>query len=50
MRLLRGDRQGLHPGAISTAAQYDEWNTDDEFLAWLWNELYPGEPLPAPES
>ncbi|MGW6198793.1 hypothetical protein ACWF0M_21795 [Kribbella sp. NPDC055110] len=47
-QLLQGERHGLHPAAISTAAQYDEWNTDDEFLAWLWHELYPSEPIPAP--
>ncbi|MFG1907163.1 hypothetical protein [Kribbella sp. NPDC048928] len=45
-RLVRGDREGLRPGAIDTATAYDDWKTDDEFLAWLWKELYPGEPLP----
>jgi hypothetical protein len=45
-RLLKGDREGLHPLAIATAAAYDEWDTDDEFLRWLWHELYPSEPAP----
>ncbi|WP_427885369.1 hypothetical protein ACQHIV_24230 [Kribbella sp. GL6] len=46
VQLLESDRQGLHPDAISTAAQYDEWDDDGEFLAWLWHELYPSEPVP----
>lgn len=45
-RLVRGDREGLRPGAIDTATAYDDWKTDDEFLAWLWKELYPGEAVP----
>ena len=45
-RLLKGDREGLHPLAILTAAGYDEWKTDDEFLRWLWHDLYPSEPAP----
>ncbi|TDO67431.1 hypothetical protein EV651_103343 [Kribbella sp. VKM Ac-2571] len=45
-RVLRGDREGLHPQAIITAAEYDEWGSDEEFLAWLWGELYPGEEVP----
>jgi hypothetical protein len=45
-RLLKGDREGLHPLAIATAAEYDDWDTDDEFLRWLWHELYPSEPAP----
>lgn len=50
-RLVGGDRDGLRPNAISVAASYDEWATDDEFLTWLWNELYPGEPVPrVPEN
>ncbi|WP_427896294.1 hypothetical protein ACQHIV_20405 [Kribbella sp. GL6] len=49
VRLLQGDREGLRPGAIDTAAEYDDFDTDDEFLAWLWHELYPNEPLPTPE-
>jgi hypothetical protein len=44
-RLVRGDREGLRDGAISEAAEYDDWTTDEEFLAWLWNELYPGETI-----
>jgi hypothetical protein len=46
VRLLKGDREGLHPLAIATAAEYDDWDTDDEFLRWLWHDLYPGEPAP----
>ncbi|WP_405064352.1 hypothetical protein OG474_22600 [Kribbella sp. NBC_01505] len=46
VRLLKGDREGLHPMAIFTAAEYDDWDTDDEFLRWLWNELYPSELAP----
>jgi IS5 family transposase len=45
-RLLRGDREGLHPHAIITAAEYGDWKTDDEFLLWLWRELYPDEATP----
>jgi hypothetical protein len=45
-RLVRGDREGLRNGAISDATEYDDWNTDEEFLDWLWRELYPGEPVP----
>ena len=45
-RLLRGDREGLHPAAIGVAAEYDDFDTDDEFLVWLWQELYPGESVP----
>jgi hypothetical protein len=46
VRLLKGDREGLHPLAIATAAEYDDWDTDDEFLRWLWHDLYPSEPAP----
>jgi hypothetical protein len=49
-RLLRGDREGLHPQAIATAAEYDDGNTDDEFLGWLWRELYPREPVPGAQD
>ena len=45
-RLLRGDREGLPSDAISLAADGDEWNTDDEFLLWLWQQLYPNVPVP----
>ncbi|TDW89584.1 hypothetical protein EV137_3380 [Kribbella pratensis] len=45
-RLVRGDREGLRAGAISDATAYDDWSTDDEFLAWLWGVLYPGERVP----
>ncbi|GAA3138099.1 hypothetical protein JOF29_000172 [Kribbella aluminosa] len=46
-QLLTGERQGLTTDAISLAADGDGWDIDDEFLGWLWNELYPSEPLPA---
>lgn len=50
-QLAGGQRDGLRPNAISVAAGYDEWATDDEFLTWLWKELYPGEPVPrTPEN
>lgn len=44
-QLLKGHREGLHPKALATAAGYDQRN-DEEFLAWLWGELYPGEEVP----
>ncbi|QNE18141.1 hypothetical protein F1D05_09875 [Kribbella qitaiheensis] len=44
--LLKGNREGIHRLAIVTAAGYDDWDTDDEFLAWLWYELFPSEPVP----
>jgi hypothetical protein len=47
IQLLQGHREGLRPGAIDVAAAYDDFDTDDEFLAWLWHELYPDEPAPA---
>ncbi len=50
VQLLQGHREGLLPGAIDVAAAYDDWDTDDEFLAWLWQELYPNEPMPTPSS
>ena len=46
-RLVRGDREGLRDGAIWEAAEYDGWKNDDEFLGWLWRELYPEESLPS---
>lgn len=49
IRLLKGDREGLHPAALTTATEYEEWDTDDEFLTWLWHELYPDEPVPGRE-
>lgn len=45
-RLVGGERDGLSPDAISVAAGYDEWATDEEFLRWLWRQLYPDESLP----
>jgi hypothetical protein len=47
VKLLEGNREGLHPQALGHAAGYDQRN-DDEFLVWLWHELYPAEPLPEP--
>lgn len=45
-QLVRGEREGLRPGAIAAATEYDDWKTDDEFLMWLWHELYPDEAVP----
>ncbi|MGZ0149920.1 hypothetical protein ACXJJ3_22865 [Kribbella sp. WER1] len=45
IQLLLGDREGLHPKALATAAGYDQ-RSDDEFLSWFWHELYPHEPTP----
>lgn len=45
-QLVAGDREGLRPNAIGVASGYDDWATDDEFLGWLWGELYPGEGVP----
>jgi hypothetical protein len=44
--VLQGRRDGLPPDAIDLAAEYDEWDTDEAFLAWLWRELYPDEAVP----
>lgn len=49
-QLLEDHREGLRPGAIDVAAAYDDWDTDDEFLAWLWHELFPNEPVPTPDE
>lgn len=46
IRLLEGDREGLHPEALDVAAAYDDFENDDEFLVWLWQQLYPNEPVP----
>ncbi|MFI5734032.1 hypothetical protein ACIA49_28210 [Kribbella sp. NPDC051587] len=46
-QLVSGGREGLRPNAIGIASGYDDWATDEEFLAWLWNELYPSEPVPS---
>ncbi|TCC43407.1 hypothetical protein [Kribbella sindirgiensis] len=46
-RLLAGDREGLPSDAIGLAADGDDWSTDDEFLLWLWQQLYPNEPVPS---
>ncbi|MEV5960592.1 hypothetical protein AB0L70_02435 [Kribbella sp. NPDC051952] len=50
VRLLSGERDGLPADALSTAADRDDWDTDDEFLTWLWHELYPDEPQPTPKA
>jgi hypothetical protein len=49
-KILRGHREGLPADAIALAAADDDWDTDEEFLAWLWHELSPNEPVPTPES
>jgi hypothetical protein len=48
-QVLQGHREGLPPGAIDLATAYDDWDTDEEFLAWLWHELYPNEAVPTSE-
>jgi len=45
--LLTGDREGLHPQALTQAAWYDE-EDDTAFLQRLWRDLYPDEPIPSP--
>jgi hypothetical protein len=45
-RLLEGDREDLPPDALSIAAEYEDQDSDEEFLVWLWQHLYPSEPLP----
>jgi hypothetical protein len=45
-RLLTGERQDLPSDAISLAADGDNWENDDEFLVWLWQQLYPNETVP----
>lgn len=45
-RLLEGDREGLPPDALTVAAEYEDQDTDEEFLMWLWKQLYPSEPVP----
>ncbi|HEY3684231.1 MAG TPA: alpha/beta fold hydrolase [Streptosporangiaceae bacterium] len=37
----------LPEGALRDAAQYSD-RSDEDFLAQLWREIYPGEPLPTP--
>lgn len=44
-RAVSGDRAGLRPHALSTAAAYDD-GSDEAFLRRLWSELYPEEPTP----
>ena len=46
IRLLEGDRKGMPPGSIDLAADYDDFDNDDDFLVWLWQQLYPNEPVP----
>lgn len=43
--LLLGDREGLHPQALTEAAWYDE-DDDTAFLLRLWGDLYPDEAPP----
>lgn len=43
--LLTGDREGLHPQALTQASWYDE-EDDTAFLKQLWLDLYPDEPVP----
>jgi hypothetical protein len=50
IQLLEGNRMGLHPEALDAATEYDDWDTDDEFLLWLWQELYPNEPVPGSDG
>lgn len=45
--LLTGDREGLHPQALTQAAWYDE-EDDTAFLLRLWGDLYPDEAPPEP--
>ncbi|MFC0624550.1 hypothetical protein [Kribbella deserti] len=45
--LLRGERDGLHPQAITQATWYDDEDSDTEFLAKIWSDLYPDEPIPS---
>lgn len=37
----------LHPDALLVAAEYDDGSVE-AFLARLWRDLYPDEPIPAP--
>lgn len=46
-RVLTGDTEGLHPDAMFTAACYGD-GTDHAFARRLWQQLYPGEPVPVP--
>lgn len=46
-RVLTGDTEGLHPEALSTAAEYGD-GSDEAFLRRLWRDLYPDEPIPTP--
>jgi len=45
--VLMGNREGLHPQALTEAAWYDE-EDDTAFLRRLWLDLYPDEPMPSP--
>ncbi|WP_344237370.1 hypothetical protein [Kribbella hippodromi] len=49
-QVLQGHREGLPDDAIDVATAYDDWDSDDEFLAWLWHELYPDEAVPGQQS
>lgn len=40
------DPNQIPPGSLRRAAQYDD-GSPEKFLARLWHDLYPDEPLPA---
>jgi hypothetical protein len=44
LREVMGDPSKLPPGALSTAAEYDD-GTDEAFLRRLWRDLYGDEPV-----
>lgn len=43
--VILGQTDGLPPGALSEAAEYDDGD-QDAYVRRLWRELFPGEPLP----
>ena len=43
--VILGQTEGLAPGALSEAAEYDDGD-QDAFVRRLWRELFPNEPLP----
>lgn len=43
--VILGRTEGLPPGALSEAAEYDDGD-QDAFVRRVWRELFPGEPLP----
>lgn len=46
--VLTGERTGLHPQALFTAAHYDD-GSDEVYLCRLWRMLYPDEHTPMPD-